>query len=67
MQLAELLPNLKELDRPDKLRAVQFLVAELAMEEGALLKGESYPVWSPYSSFEAGTVLLDVLNKDRHG
>ena len=67
MQLSELLPNLRELDRPDKLRAMQFLVSELAMEENALLDGESYPVWSPYNSVEAGCILLDALNEDRQG
>ena len=67
MQLSELLPNLRELDRPDKLRAMQFLVSELAKEEDILLSGESYSVWSPYNSFEAGSILLDALNQDSHG
>jgi hypothetical protein len=65
MELAELLPTLRELDRHDKLRAMQFLVSELAKEENALLSaGDSYPVWSPYNSFEAGSVLLDALKED---
>jgi hypothetical protein len=57
----QFLPTLRELDRPDKLRAVQFLVSELAMEENVILNGESYPVWSPHNSFEAGSILLDAL------
>jgi len=67
MQLSELLPNLRELDRPDKLRAMQFLVSELAKEEDILLNGQSYPVWSPYNSFDAANILLDALNQDSHG
>lgn len=67
MELAELLPTLRELDRSDKLRVMQFLVSELAREENTLLKeGESYPVWSPYNSFEAASALLDILKEDRH-
>lgn len=61
----ELLPSLKELSRADKLRAMQFLVFELAKEEDVLLKPEmSYPVWSPHESFEAANVLLDALKAD---
>lgn len=61
----ELLPSLKELSRADKLRAMQFLVFELAREEDALFKpGVSYPVWSPYESFEAANVLLDALKAE---
>ena len=36
MSLAELLPSLQGLPRADKLRAVQFLVTELAKEEKVL-------------------------------
>lgn len=37
MSIAELLPTLKKLSRADKLKAMQFLVEELATEEEALL------------------------------
>ena len=64
--LIELLPSLKELSRADKFRVMQFLVFELAKEEDALLKSEmSYPVWSPYESFEAANVLLDALKAEK--
>ncbi len=67
MELTELLPTLRELNRADKLRLMQFLVSELAKEENALLNiGESYPVWSPYNSFEAANALLNALKEDRH-
>ena len=45
MELTELLPTLRELNRSDKLRVMQFLVSELAKEENALLNvSESYPI-----------------------
>ncbi len=62
MSVAELLPTLKELPRADKLRIMQFLISELAREEGALLEaGAEYTVWSPYDSFEAAGALLNAL------
>lgn len=64
-QLKELLPALSELDRIDKLRAMQFLIAELAKSENLELGGEvTYPVWSPFDSFEAARTLLEVLQAD---
>lgn len=27
-----------------------------------LLRGDSYPIWSPYASLEAANVLLEALN-----
>lgn len=63
MSIAELMPSLRELDRGDKLRAMQFLLEELAREEGALfVPGADYPVWSPYSANEAADTLLAALN-----
>jgi len=67
MELIELLPALRELNRADKLRLMQFLVSELAKEENTLLNiGESYPIWSPYNSFEAANILLDALKENHH-
>lgn len=64
MSINELVPILSGLDRADKLRVMQLLIQELAKEEGALLSGESYPIWSPYGSFDAANVLLEALNKE---
>lgn len=62
MSFDELLPTLKELDRADKLRAMQFLVIEPTREEGVLLDaGATYPVWSPFKAFDAANALLDAL------
>jgi hypothetical protein len=38
MTLIELFPNLRKLSRPDKLKVIQFLIAELALEEEASLQ-----------------------------
>jgi hypothetical protein len=66
MPLTELLRILQELSRADKLRVLQFLVLELAKEEGALLTPEvSYPIWSPYEAFDAAAVLLGVLESEK--
>ena len=65
MSLTELLTNLKDLNRADKLRAMQFLLAEIAKEEDALLlpAGE-YAAWSPYGADEAAQVLLAALQTE---
>jgi len=65
MSINELAPILSGLDRADKLRVMQLLIQELAREEGALLSGNSYPIWSPYASFEAANVLLEALNTEQ--
>jgi hypothetical protein len=66
MSLADLLPALKDLPHSDKLRAVQFLVIEIAKEEDiALSSGATYPVWSPYNSVEAANTLLSALREDQ--
>lgn len=64
MSLQELLPVLHELKRADKLRVLQFLIVELAREEGVTLleAGKDYPVWTPLNSFGAANALLNVLN-----
>jgi len=65
MSFDELLPTLKELNRVDKLRAMQFLVIELAREEGVLLNaGAAYPIWSPFNAFDAANALLDALKAE---
>jgi len=65
MSVKELLPVLQDLGRADKLRVMQFLVSELAREEGLLLAGAEYPVWSPYHAFDAASTPLGVLDADK--
>ena len=65
MGINELAPILTGLDRADKLRVIQLLIQELAKEEGALLSDNSYPIWSPFASFEAADILIEALNEER--
>ncbi len=66
--MAELLPNLRVLSRTDKLRVVQYLISELVRDEEAerLKPGMTYPVWSPYESYEAADTLLKALEADKN-
>jgi hypothetical protein len=66
VSINELAPILLNLDRADMLRAMQLLIQELAKEEGALLSGNSYAVWSPYASYEAASILLEALNTEQN-
>lgn len=64
--LIELLPRLRALSRADKLRAMQYLVSELAAEEVTLLDPDiSYPIWTPYDSYDAATTLLEFLKEEQ--
>ncbi len=69
MTIVELLPQLQALPRVEKLRAVQFLIGEIAREEALhpLVPGADYPIWSPYEASEAATTLQDLLEQDKRG
>ena len=61
-----LISELRDLDRADKLRVMQFLLLELAKDEGSVLKPNTdYPIWSPFNAYQAASVLMDMLNKDK--
>ena len=63
MSLTKLFPAIKVLPRADKLRLMQFLVIDLAQEEGVplLAADAEYPVWTPLNAFEAADTLLQML------
>lgn len=63
MSLAELMSQIQELPKIDKLRLMQFLTAELIKEEDAnfFVANQEYPVWSPYNCSEAASVLMNLL------
>jgi hypothetical protein len=63
MSLTELFPTVKQLPRADKLRLMQFLVVELAQEEGIALltAGAEYPIWTPLNAFGAAETLRKML------
>jgi hypothetical protein len=66
MTVTELYPTLKSLPRADKLKVMQFLVAELAEEEEPTLQpGAIYPIWSPLDSHEAAHKLAQLLESEQ--
>ena len=67
MALAELFPAVKMLPRADKLRLMQFLVIDLAQEEGVpfLAADAEYPIWTPLNAFDAAETLMQMLEKHK--
>ena len=66
MVSAELLKNLRCLDRADKLYVMQVLLSDLVQEEADLVKpGQAYPIYSPYDAFEAADTMLKVLKESK--
>jgi len=66
MSTVDLFPTLKSLPRADKLRVMQFLIAELAQEEEPTLQaGATYSLWSPLNSHEAAHKLSQLLESDQ--
>ncbi|MEB3220189.1 MAG: hypothetical protein VKN72_28690 [Nostocales cyanobacterium 94392] len=66
MTTAELLLTLKDLPRTEKLKVMQFLIAELAKEEEPTLQaGATYSLLSPLNSHEAAHKLGQLLESDR--
>ncbi len=65
--ITELLPKVQALPKADKLRLMQFLVFELAREEGiALLQpDQDYPIWTPFNAFDAAATLLSALEEEQ--
>lgn len=65
MSLIELLTTARTLCRADRIRLVQYLIADLAREEGItpLEEGTAYPIWTPLQAFEAAATMLDALGK----
>jgi hypothetical protein len=69
MPLAQLMSQIQELPKIDKLRLMQFLATELVKEENAnfFVANQEYPVWSPYNCSEAANVLMDLLATKQRG
>jgi hypothetical protein len=62
MTTADLFPTLRGLPRAEKLKVMQFLIAELAQEEEPTLQaGATYSLWSPLNSHEAAHKLSQLL------
>jgi hypothetical protein len=61
-----LIHELRRLNRADKLRAMQILVTELAVEEDALLMpGATYELLTPYGNEAAAQVLAGFLEASK--
>ncbi|WP_427157785.1 hypothetical protein ACQFX9_19390 [Aliinostoc sp. HNIBRCY26] len=66
MMTVDLFSTLKSLPRTEKLKVMQFLIAELAREEEPTLQdGATYSVWSPLNSHEAAHKLGQLLESDQ--
>jgi hypothetical protein len=58
-----LIDQLHQLKRADKLRVIQLLAIDLAVEENAVLVDQAtYDVWSPLDSADAAVALRKMLN-----
>jgi hypothetical protein len=69
MPLSQLMSQIQELPKIDKLRLMQFLATELVNEEDVnfFVANQEYPVWSPYNCSEAANVLMDLLATKQRG
>ncbi len=66
MTLTEILPSLRQLNHKEKLKAVQFLVNEIAVEEDAVFENNgNYSIWSPFDSGEAAAKLMEMLEQEK--
>ncbi|WP_353933241.1 hypothetical protein WJM97_22055 [Okeanomitos corallinicola TIOX110] len=67
MNAIELFPTLRNLNRADKLKVMQFLVSELSRdEEPSLEHGATYSILSPLNSHAAAHQLAQLLKMENH-
>ncbi len=66
MSFVELQSAIKPLPRLEKFQLMEWMMADLAQEEAALMlqPGAAYPVWSPYEAFDAADILWRELQKE---
>ncbi|GAK58776.1 hypothetical protein U27_05751 [Candidatus Vecturithrix granuli] len=66
MSLIELQSAIKPLPRLEKFQLIQWIMADLAQEEAALMlrPGATYPIWSPYDAYDAAETLWRELQKE---
>lgn len=63
MTLAEILPAVRQLPTPDKLRLIRILAQEFDTEE-SIFPFEPYKIYyipTPYNTFGAGKALMDAM------
>ncbi len=63
MTLAEVLPAVRQLTAPEKLKQIRILAEELEQDEASSLfePGKVYHLPTPYDSYGAAQVLADAL------
>jgi hypothetical protein len=63
MPLVELMSQIQELPKIDKLRLMGFLAKSLVKDEelNFFVANQEYPVWSPYNCSDAAHVLMNLL------
>lgn len=66
MSLTDLLPEVRALPHPDKLRLLRFLADELARDSGVPKFEEDsvFPVWTPFGQHEAARALHELLQSE---
>jgi hypothetical protein len=66
MSMTEIVPAIQSLPRAEKLRLLQFLVVDLAREEGIPIveAGTPYPVWTPLDAYGAAATLLEAVEAE---
>ncbi|GIK54882.1 MAG: hypothetical protein BroJett015_05450 [Chloroflexota bacterium] len=66
--LSDLFPTIQHLPRADKLRLMQFLVINLAEDEGIplLTPNAEYPIWTPLNAFAAAETLWHMLETPKN-
>lgn len=68
MTVNQLLPQLKQLTRIEKLKVIEFLASSLAEDEEIteLTLNTTYQVWSPYDSHQASKQLAELLKEEEN-
>lgn len=66
MTLAEMIPAIRELPALDKLHLIRILAEELdaASENLFFAPGATYPIYSPFDSYDAAATLMNALAND---
>ncbi|MBP0022069.1 MAG: hypothetical protein J7647_31505 [Cyanobacteria bacterium SBLK] len=65
MTLIEILPAVQQLSKVEKLKLIRMLTDELNAENALapLETGKTYHLPTPYNCFGAGSILIDVMQK----
>jgi hypothetical protein len=66
MSASEILEQIRALPLVEQITLLQRVTEEYLLPEGAFFRpGETYPIWSPYDSYEAAAALTQFLEEER--